>query len=168
MVLSLSTFTGDAIYLDTMILVSYLRPQSSGHPACARFIGQALQREPPIYLTSATLTADELVFVLMQELVADPPYAVTRSRSQYLNAHPDVARDLMQAIDPALGSLLELIALEPVQPEDITEMRREMLASGTLPRDAIHVAVMRRLGITAVATDDEGFERCAGITVYRP
>jgi predicted nucleic acid-binding protein len=117
---------------------------------------------------SATLTIDEVLFVLLQEMLLDPPHSVTRSRGQYLTTHPAVVQQLMDAIDPPLNALLDVMHLEPVLPEDITEMRREMLASGTLPRDAIHVAVMRRLGITAIATDDEGFERCAGITVYRP
>ena len=47
-------------------------------------------------------------------------------------------------------------------------MRREMAATGTLPRDAIHLAVMRRLGITAIASDDEGFDRYSDITLFKP
>jgi predicted nucleic acid-binding protein len=47
-------------------------------------------------------------------------------------------------------------------------MRREMVATGTLPRDAIHLAVMRRLGITAIASDDDGFDRYTDITLFKP
>ena len=64
--------------------------------------------------------------------------------------------------------LLAVISLEPVLPADIDAMRREMIATGTLPRDAIHLAVMRRLGLTAIASDDDGFDRSADITLFKP
>jgi predicted nucleic acid-binding protein len=111
---------------------------------------------------------DEVVFVLLQELVARPPMSVTRSRSQYLAEHPEVVRELMPQLDPSLTGMVELLSLEPVLPEDVAAMRREMTATGLLPRDALHVAVMRRLGLAAIASDDEGFDRCAGLTRYVP
>lgn len=109
-----------------------------------------------------------MVFTLLEAFVLRPPYEVVRSRSQYLTAHPEVVRKLMQRIDDPLAAAVELVSLEPVLPEDITLMRREMATTGLLPRDAIHVAVMRRLGITAIASDDAAFDRCAGIVRYAP
>jgi predicted nucleic acid-binding protein len=47
-------------------------------------------------------------------------------------------------------------------------MRQEMRASGILPRDAIHLAVMRRLRLTAIASDDEGFDNRQGIGLFMP
>jgi predicted nucleic acid-binding protein len=40
--------------------------------------------------------------------------------------------------------------------------------SGLLPRDAIHLSVMKRCGLTAIASDDEGFDHCQGITLFQP
>jgi len=40
--------------------------------------------------------------------------------------------------------------------------------AGLLPRDAIHASVMRRLGITAIASDGDDCERCAGFALYTP
>jgi predicted nucleic acid-binding protein len=168
MAVGLESFSGAAIYVDAMILAGYLRPPSPWHAPSRRFIRRAVDPVRPISLVSATLTVDEVLFVLLQEMLLDPPYSVARSRGQYLTEHPAVVQQLLAVIDPPLNALLDVVQIEPVLTEDITEMRREMLASGTLPRDAIHVAVMRRLGITAIATDDKGFERCAGISVYRP
>jgi predicted nucleic acid-binding protein len=48
------------------------------------------------------------------------------------------------------------------------QMRQEMQVSGLLPRDAIHLSVMKRCGLTAIASDDEGFEHCQGITLFQP
>jgi predicted nucleic acid-binding protein len=164
----LTAFQGPAIYVDAVLLAALIDPQSPWHTASLTFFRRAVSPPRTIQLITATLTIDEVVFVALQELLLRPPYGVTRSRSQYLAAHPAVVRTLMQGIDMSLQAVLGAIEIEPVVPEDITAMRQEMLASGTLPRDAIHVAVMRRLGITAIASDDEGFERCAGVTVYKP
>jgi predicted nucleic acid-binding protein len=165
---SLASFQGEAIYLDMVVLVGLIDPLSPWHGSSRAFFQQAVNPQGRLRLVTSALTIDEVVFVFMQELLLRPPYHVGRGRSQYLAAHPEVVQALMAIIDPSLEQLPDVIALEPVLPEDITAMRQEMLASGTLPRDAIHVAVMRRLGITAIASDDEGFEHCAGITVYKP
>jgi predicted nucleic acid-binding protein len=50
----------------------------------------------------------------------------------------------------------------------IHEMRREMRSSGTLPRDSIHLAVMKRLGLPAIVSDDEGFDQRPSIDLFMP
>lgn len=45
---------------------------------------------------------------------------------------------------------------------------RLMANHGLLPRDAIHVAVARRLGITAIVSDDDVFDQIPGIRLYKP
>jgi len=49
-------------------------------------------------------------------------------------------------------------------------LARLLSATGILPHDAIHLAVMKRLGLTAIASDDEGFDRHQhqGITLFLP
>ncbi|MBI3972578.1 MAG: type II toxin-antitoxin system VapC family toxin [Chloroflexi bacterium] len=154
--------------MDAMVLVGFVHARSPWHYASRQVFVRAVAPEEPIRLITASLTMDEAVFLLLQELLIDPPYSITRSRSQYLTEHPEVVQQLMGTIDPVVQSLSELITLEPVLAEDVAAMRLEMLSSGLLPRDAIHVAVMRRLGIDAIASDDEAFERCTGIMLYRP
>jgi predicted nucleic acid-binding protein len=166
--LPLTTFVGAALYVDAMIAVGLLDAHSSWHAAAERLFGQAIDPARPIRLVTATPTVDEVAFVLLQELVARPPIAVTRSRSQYLAEHPEVVRQLTRQIEAPLESLVDLLTLEPVLPEDVLLMRREMAATGLLPRDALHVAVMRRLGLTAIASDDEAFDRCASLIRYAP
>ncbi|MGH7966441.1 MAG: type II toxin-antitoxin system VapC family toxin [Candidatus Binatia bacterium] len=119
-------------------------------------------------LVTAALTLDEVVFVLLQEMVARSPYGIARSRSQYLHDHPEVVRALMVQLDPLVDALFDLVTWEPVITADIRQMRQEMRTSGILPRDAIHLAVMKRLGLTAVASDDEGFDKYSGITLFKP
>ena len=49
--------------------------------------------------------------------------------------------------------------------EDVTAAR-DLVLAGTAPsaRDAIHVAVMRRLDCTRILTFDRGFDEVPGIT----
>jgi predicted nucleic acid-binding protein len=119
-------------------------------------------------LVTATLTIDEVAFTLAETLVAREPYAVTRSRSQYLQAHPDVVKALAGRFRDPLDALTNIVTLEPVTATDISDMVDIMAATGLLPRDAIHLAVMRRLGITAIASDDDAFDGIEGITLYKP
>ncbi len=44
----------------------------------------------------------------------------------------------------------------------------EEINKGFLPRDALHIAIMRNYGITAIATNDPDFERAEGIRVWEP
>lgn len=163
-----AVFQGDAIYLDTNVLVGLVDADSSYHPACAIFFQRAIDAEHPIQLITATLTLDEVVFVLLQEMLLREPYHITRSRSQYLYAHPEIVRTLMGQLDPLLDALCTLVVLEPVTVADITVMRHEMRAYGTLPRDAIHLAVMQRRRLTAIASDDTGFDNRPDLTRFQP
>jgi predicted nucleic acid-binding protein len=165
---SLLTFRSGALYLDAVILEAFLDARSPWHGACRDLFRQAIAPPQPIRLVTATLTIDETVFVLLQELLLRPPYQITRSRSQYLQDHPEIVMQLMTVVDPLVQDVERMISLEAVLPTDITAMRREMVATGTLPRDAIHLAVMRRLGITAIASDDDGFDRYPDITLFKP
>jgi predicted nucleic acid-binding protein len=164
----LSAFTGSALYVDAMLIAGFLDSLSVWHAASRRLMEGAVDPAGGPRLVTASLTLDETAFALMQESLARPPYNVVRSRSQYLQDHPAVVRQLTAVIREPLLSVLDLLTIEPVLREDVAEMAAEMSVSGILPRDAIHVAVMRRLGLTAIASDDDAFERCAGVTLYKP
>ncbi|HET7769896.1 MAG TPA: type II toxin-antitoxin system VapC family toxin [Chloroflexota bacterium] len=165
---ALSAFSGAAIYLDTMVLFGYLVAESSWHASSDQFFTRAVEAEPRIALVTASLTLDELAFNLLQEAVAVPPYGVMRSRSQFLQHRPAVVRDLTQGLAPIITRVASLLDIQPVTGDDGLAMLDGMSRYGLLPRDAIHLAVMRRLGITAIASDDDAFEGIAGITLYKP
>jgi predicted nucleic acid-binding protein len=165
---SLAAFHGSALYLDSVILTAFLEATSPWHAASHQLFYRAVDPARPIRLVTATLTIDETVFVLLEGLLRQPPYSIARSRSQYLGAHPEVVRKLMTAVDYGIQRVITVVSLEPVLPEDINAMRREMAATGRLPRDAIHLSVMRRLGITAIASDDDDFDGYPDIALFKP
>src|SRR5919109_1484532 len=103
----LTAFQGDAIYLDTVMLVGLLDANSVYHSACAAFFQRAVDAVRPIHLVTAILTMDELIFVLLQEMVARPPYSIVRSHSRYLHNHPAVVRAMMAQLDPIVEALFD-------------------------------------------------------------
>lgn len=165
---ALPRFDGETAYVDAVILVAYLDRGHPFHQACRSFVSRAVAPDGRLALVTATLTLDEVVFVLLQELVARPPHGVGRDRARYLERHPDAVRTLTAAINPPVRALVEILQLEPVTPADIAEMSRIMAAHGLLPRDAIHYAVARRLGITAFVSDDDAFDGLPGVRLFKP
>jgi predicted nucleic acid-binding protein len=168
MVFHLADFRGDAIYLDANVLVGLVDAHSVYHAACAAFFQRAVEPARSIQLFTASLTLDKVLFVLLQEMIARAPYRITWNRSRYLHDHPEVVRNLMTQLDPLAASLCDLVWLEPVTAADIHQMRQEMRSSGILPRDAIHLAVMQRLGLTAIASDDTGFDNRPDLDLFMP
>lgn len=80
--------------------------------------------------------------------------------------HRYVAIDRRDAIAPAwelLTSITDRVAAVDI--DDVTSARDQVLAgSAVSARDAIHVAVMRRLGCTRILTFDRGFDAVPGVT----
>lgn len=161
-------FRGDRAYVDAVTLISHLDAQHPLHPACSAFIIQAAYPNHPVGLTTASLTFDEVAMVLMQELVARPPFQVTRNRTAYLAHHPEVVREIAAIVEPLLATVKAVVSVEPVTPDDVTAMLQAMRQHGILPRDAIHLAVAWRLGILAIVSDDDVFDRVPGIVLYKP
>lgn len=95
------------------------------------------------------------------------PFASTRSRvlrtdlAGAIAAHGDV-------IDPALRKLMTLphVHLISVESADFYGMLNSIRLYGLLPRDALHVTIMQRLGLTAIASDDTDFDRVATLTCH--
>ena len=164
----LSTFTGDVAYLDAVALISHLDDGHPFHGPFSALLARAVDPNDGFDLVTASLTFDEVAIVLLQELVARPPFGVTRNRTEYLSRHPDVVRQLAKAVEPLLDSTKEIVSVESVTGDDIAAMAEAMRLHGMLPRDAIHLAVARRLGISAIVSAEEVFDRVPGIRLYKP
>jgi predicted nucleic acid-binding protein len=69
------------------------------------------------------------------------------------------------AVDTALRKLLALprLQLVGVENDDGNKMLDNILLYSLLPRDALHLAIMQRLGVTAIASDDSDFDRVGGV-----
>jgi predicted nucleic acid-binding protein len=71
--------------------------------------------------------------------------------------------DFRTAVDNCRAVLaLRDLEIHPIEPSDMWEMTREMEVFKLRPRDALHLAVMRRLDESSIVSEDEHFEK-AGV-----
>jgi predicted nucleic acid-binding protein len=80
--------------------------------------------------------------------------------------HRYVAIDRRDAIQPAFDALLHVVdEVLPVEREDVVKAKEIVLGSRELSaRDAIHLAVMVRHGVTTILSFDRGFDGFPGVT----
>ena len=69
------------------------------------------------------------------------------------------------AIGPAWDAIVGVVdVIHPIEVEDVTRARRLIATAPALSaRDAIHLAVMQRRGISRILTFDAGFEGIIGV-----
>jgi predicted nucleic acid-binding protein len=119
----------------------------------------------PMYLVGAdhpNKTAARLL--LEQAIVANEPLATDAEVLQEL-LHRYTAIGRREAIGPAWDALLGVVdVVHPVELDDVTRARRLVGAAATMSaRDAVHLAVMQRRGISRILTFDTGFDGIVGI-----
>lgn len=76
------------------------------------------------------------------------------------------AIDRLNAIQPAFQALLGVVDdVFAIEPRDVLAARDVLLGAPQLfARDALHVATMRRHGVSAILSFDRGFDGVAGLT----
>lgn len=80
--------------------------------------------------------------------------------------HRYVAINRRDAIQPAFDALLEVVdEVIPIEVDEVSRAKEVVLGQLSLSaRDAIHVAVMERHGISTILSFDRGFDRVPGIS----
>lgn len=145
------------VYVDANVFYMYLRPDPVYLPMIRRFLGRMVQGDIEAY--TSVLTMDELFYRLLLARVKDVykrnPLNVLRE-----DTSGAIARCGAE-IEVALRRLVRLphLQLTAVLEDDLPQMLASITAFGLLPRDASHVAVMERLGLSEIATDDADFDR---------
>jgi len=79
--------------------------------------------------------------------------------------HRYLVIDRRDAIGPAWEAIVGLVdVIHPIEREDVERARRLIAATGSLSvRDALHLAVMQRHGITRILSFDPGFDGILGV-----
>jgi predicted nucleic acid-binding protein len=93
---------------------------------------------------------------------------VTKNQVLYLKRNPEVVKALASDVNQIVENVLGLATLTEVSAPDVQQMRLYMGEFGLLPRDAIHLAVVHRLGLTCMASSDSDFDRVPWLTRYAP
>jgi predicted nucleic acid-binding protein len=157
----LTDFTGDALYLDTMIPYALLR----GIDPAAQTLFTRIQAGEFLAYTSV-LTFDELTYRMLLALIQDhysgPPLERLRSEEQKMitEFYPQLAPHLARL--RAFPNLL----LVDVTASDLSAMDEAILQYHLRPRDALHLAAMQRCDCFDLVSHDADFDRVPMIRRY--
>lgn len=104
----------------------------------------------------------------MARAIADSERLVIDAEVLQEILHRYVSIRRLDAVGPAMAAILDQVdAVFPMEREDVTLAAEIVRTSRLSARDAIHVAVMRRRGVTRIMTFDRGFDGVEGIERYR-
>ena len=149
------------LYVDTNILYMYLRADPAHLSTIKDFLRRVVHGEIEAFVGVPVM--DELFYRL---LLAQVKEATGRNPLDLLRE--DLAGAIAShghEIERAMRKLVALPHLNLVGVEilDFDRMLDNILSFSLLPRDALHIAIIQRLGLTAVASDDTDFDRVGGL-----
>jgi len=118
----------------------------------------------PMYLVGADHQHKAEARRLLERAIGDGETLVTDAEVLQEILHRYSAMDRRDAIGPAFDALLGVVdEVFPIEREDVERARRLLGSTALSARDAVHVAIMRRRGISRILTFDRGFDAIAGI-----
>ncbi len=161
----LDEFIEGRIYVEANVFLFTALADAEYGPSALRFLERSSGDE--IELLTSTLTIDEVSFVALKAKLEEK-YGVTKNQVLYLKRHPAVVKALASDVNQMMENVLGLTTLVEVNAQDIQQMRLYVKEFGLLPRDAIHLAVTHRLGLTCMASSDSDFDRVTWLTRYAP
>ena len=114
----------------------------------------------PMYLVGAPHPNKDAARSALERIIQRGERMVTSAEVMQEILHRYGALKRPDAIQPAFDALLGVVdEVFPVEAEDVQRVRDVMMGLGKLSaRDALHVAVMKRRGITRVLSFDAGFD----------
>lgn len=139
----ISNLRGNSFYLDTMSFYVVLRANNETAHALLK------QVENGVYQAyTAVLSFDELAYRMLLALIRDKYGKSPQERLR--QDQSGVVAEFYPQIDRLLNQLLLLpnLTVLDITSVDLIAMHRNCLAYGLLPRDALHLAAMQKVGCT--------------------
>lgn len=118
-----------------------------------------------MYLVGAAHTNKRRASVLLEEAIASSERLVTDAEVLQEILHRYGAIGRLDAIQPALDAILGVVdEVYSVESSDVLGAKDVLLGAYRLSaRDSLHVAIMRRHGVSRILTFDQGFDVYPGI-----
>ena len=118
----------------------------------------------PMYLVGSEHPNKGASRRLLERAIAAGEILVTDAEVLQEILHRYAAIGRPDAIEPASRALLDVVdVVYPVERIDVEHARPLVTGAAMSARDAIHVAIMRRHGVTQILTFDLGFDGVDGI-----
>lgn len=159
--MKLDEVLGGSIYVDTNVLYMYLRADPNHLPLIRIFLERMVRGEIETFVGVPVM--DELFYRLLLARVKDttgrnPLEVLREDMVAMITTHGGV-------IETAMRKLITLphLVLVGVETTDFSRMLDNIGKFSLLPRDALHLAVIQRLGLVAIASDDTDFDRVDGL-----
>ncbi len=148
------------VYIDTNMLYMYLRADLEHLPIIKAFLKRVIAGEIVAYVGVPVL--DELFYRLLLARVKDNTgqNPLNRLRQDSVGVLEDHAVPIQDAIRQFVS--LPNINVVGVEADDGDSMMANIVTHHLLPRDALHLAIMQRLGLNIIASDDADFDRVDG------
>lgn len=120
----------------------------------------------PMYLVGRAHPLKDRAESLLAAAATSRQRLVTSAEVLQEILHRYVAINRREAIAPAFTVLLEVVdEVVAVEEDDVVRAKDLLLGTRSLSsRDAVHLAVMVRLGISTILSFDAGFDRVPGFT----
>lgn len=156
-----TAFTDAALYLDTTVLYAFLR----GLEPSARELFTCIKAEE-IRAYTSVLTFDELAYRGLLAFIRDHYDGSPLDRLRADEAQ--MIAEFYPQLAPYLDQLRTFpnLFLVDVTSADLDVMDEAMRQYQLRPRDALHLAAMRKCGCLALVSDDPDFDRVAEIRRY--
>jgi predicted nucleic acid-binding protein len=118
----------------------------------------------PMYLVGTAHPNKDIARSWFARLAAAGERLVTDVEVLQEILHRYTLTDRAHLVDEAMDAILtQVAAVYPMEREDVGMAAAIARTTGLSARDAIHVAVMRRRGITLILSFDRGFDGVEGI-----
>lgn len=157
----LAAFSGDVLYLDTMIPYALLR----GVDPTARDLFARIE-SGDLHAYTSVLTFDELAYRMLLALIRDrydgSPLDRLRDNEAQMVAefYPQLSPHLVR-----LWTFPNLILVD-LTPSDLAMMDEGMRLYRIRPRDALHLAAMQKCNCLDLVSHDTGFDRIPMVRRY--
>jgi predicted nucleic acid-binding protein len=152
------------LYWDASFIVNFSHADSVFHADSVAFLARL--KESTTFSFVSTLALDEAWFAILQAFVARD-YAPRKFWKVYLE-NPEVILRYLDRLDALTTDIynqpqIRVLGTTRHVPLDALKNMRQYFF---LPRDAMHLAVMRQRRITNVVTTDADFQVVGGIAVF--
>jgi len=159
--------TGTTIFIDANIFLYEILDHWKYAEPCNSFLEHVNMGK--YHAVMSVLVCNEVFHRVMIAEVVERYGIEPKSAVNYLKKNWEVVRELNKAYD----AMLNIDAIENLE---IVEIDREVYdialeyskKYGLLSNDAVHLATIKKHGITNIATNDRDFERIEWLSVWKP
>lgn len=156
---------GKSVFLDANIFHFYLRGPSSLQRACILLLERIERKDIGGY--TSTLVLDEIIYKILLKKIEEKhkknPLTVLQKNPKEIGAH---SPEIRKAVDIILG--IEGLTVLAVEIHHVEEAIEFMQRYSILPRDAIHLSVMRAMECGDLVSADSDFDRVADLNRWSP